>query len=35
MALVAREIDPLVHLQLEGNARRLDTENAQEAVVQH
>ena len=35
MALVAREIDPRVHRQLEGSARRLATENAEEAVVQH
>jgi len=28
MALVAREIDPRVHQQLERNAKRLATENA-------
>ena len=34
-ALDARGIEPRVHRQLQRNARRLDTENAYEAVVQH
>jgi len=34
-ALDARDVDPHVHRQLQRNARRLGTENAYEAVVQH